>query len=614
MLAPISSTQITSGTIKTHGSETRTTAGHPALEGQADAKEPHAAQNLNTIGLSGTTVLSSINAVTATAASRTVLQLLAFAIAAQLGVARRSDEGLDAFFQRLAISITSMKDSDRSALEVRSGLKALNIRLTDLATALKSPEGNMAARIVAMAEAPRTPFAKAAAAVATSSYLQEGMGAPRSSETFSIQATVRSTDDRTGTAANDRAPAATAMVERDARSLQTKLMVMFEAGASQEPAIEAAQAEPIETMPAVIDAEHPESALTSEIEQPEVTAATVAANVDATDIDLADVDIPDLGVADVDFDAPGEGAAPQIAGADVSAVPAADIEAEAEPANVASAPIELPIETVVADADPLQVVATTSEAEPQVLRSNDVVAKPREAAHAATIEKLHEERIVEKAQIADRRLETLLTLKGFSEVVTAKSSLPDFIVSQPDPTDPRLRHALGEEPASAVISETLARIEKAVASATAAIQKHNVQMLQSVVEEDSTEAVIRQKAATEHAGASARSHPEPETHLPAKAVVQEIVPFAYASLPPAKEEFHAKGHDEDRRSSDDDDDNANGDEQQAETGDERRERLAKKAQDDLLNAEPEPPQSIAINRDSSESDRAYAQYQRMGGF
>lgn len=591
MLAPISSTQITSGTIKTHGSETRTTAGHPALEAQPDAKDPHTAQTLNTIGLSGTTVLSNINAVTATAASRTVLQLLAFAIAAQLGVTRRSDEGLDAFFQRLAISITGMKDSDRSALEVRSGLKALNIRLTDLATALKSPEGNMAARIVAMAEAPRTPFAKAAAAVATSSYLQEGMGAPRASETFSIQATVRSNDERASTVANDRAPAATATIERDARSLQTKLMVMFEAGASQEPAIETAQAETIETKPAVIDAESPAPELSSEIEEPSVTAVAVAADMDAP-VQL-------------------EETVPQIAGADVSAVPAADFEAE--PANVASASIELPIETVIADADPLQVVAATSEAEPQVLRSNDVVAKPREAAQAATIEKLHEERIAEKAQIADRRLETLLTLKGFSEVVIAKPPLPDFIVSQPDPSDPRLRHVLGEEPASAVISETLAKIEKAVASATAAIQKHNVQILQSVIEEDGAKAEIRQKAAAEHAGASARSHPEPEPHLPAKVVAQEIAPFAYASLPPAKEEFHAKGHDEDRRSGDDDD-NANGDEQQAETGDERRERLAKKAQDDLLNAEPEQNETIAINRDSSESDRAYAQYQRMGGF
>jgi len=594
MLAPVSSTQIASGVIKTHGSETRTTAGHPALEGQPDAKDPHTAQPLNTIGLSGTTVLSNINAVTATAASRTVLQLLAFAIAAQLGVTRRSDEGLDAFFQRLAISITSMKDSDRSALEVRSGLKALNIRLTDLATALKSPEGNMAARIVAMAEAPRTPFAKAAAALATSSYLQEGMGAPRSSETFSIQATVRSNDERASTVANDRAPAATATIERDAHSLQTKLMVMFEAGASQEPAIETTLAEPIETIPAVIDAESPAPALASGIEQPAVTAATVAADVDAP--------------------AQVEETLPQIASTHVSLDPASAIAAEAETADLASAPIELPIETVIADADPLQVVATTSEAEPQVLRSNDVVAKPREAAHAATIEKLHEERIAEKAQIADRRLETLLTLKGFSELVTAKPPLPDFIVRQPDPADPRLRHGLGEEPASAVISETLAKIEKAVASATAAIQKHNVQMLQSVVEEDGAEAVIRQKAAAEHAGASARSHSEPELHLPAKAsVAHEIVPFAYAPLPPAKEEFHAKGHEEDRRRGDDED-NADGDEQQAETGDERRERLAKKAQDDLLNAEPEQPETIAINRDSSESDRAYAQYQRMGGF
>jgi len=91
----------------------------------------------------------------------------------------------------------------------------------------------------------------------------------------------------------------------------------------------------------------------------------------------------------------------------------------------------------------------------------------------------------------------------------------------------------------------------------------------------------------------------------------EAVPFAYAALQPAKEEFKAEAP-EDHPSRDDDGENESDGE--PEDADARRERLARKATDDLLRPEPEVEPELKITRDSSEADRAYALYQRMAGF
>jgi transcriptional regulator NrdR family protein len=582
MLAPVSSATVAPASIKTHGSETRTAAGHQSTEVSPDAPESHAPHAAPTIGLSGSTVLSNVNAVTATAASRTVLQLLAFAIAAQVNISKRADESLDAFFLRLATTLTNMSDTDRASIEQRSGLKALNIRLTDLIGALKSPEGPNAARLVAMAEAPRTPFARFAATAATNSYLQEGQGATRSAETFSIEATVRSNESGLASAnSND-----------GARGLQSQLKAWFEPGATA-----------------------------TEVSTPKEPLAEVG---DAIGLELADEQFDPVNTPDT-TEHTAETVDESIARADyIQNVP----DAVAETAEVLADIIvdetlafdvvvaaETPIEQAVLPESGLPAISAVSVAEadlqPQPASGEPAAADLPDVSGAARTDKLLDSRQADKLLAADRRVETLLTLKGFAEVAVVEQQ-PNHIVSQPDPTDPWRRHAVGNDSPAAVVQEALAKIEKAVASATQAIHRQSPQSVQPNDVEESAEAAIgRQAAAEQEKGAGPRVATA-EIHRPAKTAVNpELVPFAYAPLQPAKDEFEKKAL-EDERHQDDDGDETN--DEQTETGEERRERLARKATDDLLNAEPEEPQTISISRDSSESDRAYAMYQRMGGF
>lgn len=605
MLTPISSVSVATSAIKTYGSEARTAAGHQAEETHGDTTDHHAANQSQSIGLSGNSELATVNAVTATAGNRTVLQLLALAIAAQLNVARRPDETVDAFFLRLAATIVNMKDADRAALELRSGLKALNIRLLDLAEALKAPQGAIAARIVAMAEAPRTPFARAAALTATSSYLQEGTTAPRASDTFSIEATVRSADEREGMVAHNTAPNT---AERDARGLQTQLKNMFEPGTSNETVDAGSNAlaadglpvgdeetalagDPyvIENAPIEEDQElaaDPDMPAVAMVEQTAVeqTAVETIDNMLATFVE-ADNDQTVLTTA---TDGPSEAAF--FASEAELATHATDLEtipaAETMPVEAESASVGSPEDT-------------TSSA-------------PREAVRPASTPIPQQARLLEKAVISDHRLETLLTLKGFAEVTVVEAPQTDFIVSQPDPLDPRRRLSTSGEPQASVVNEALANIEKAVASATAAIRQHEIQQSQLPAEEDAAKAAA--KGATE-AGpekSAGQALVSSDLHAQAKPLAAAVaVPFAYAPLQPARDEFHVKSAEEERRGDEDEGEQSGA---EAETGDERRERLARKAEDDMLNAEPEQPETIAINRDSSESDRAYQQYQRMGGF
>jgi hypothetical protein len=89
------------------------------------------------------------------------------------------------------------------------------------------------------------------------------------------------------------------------------------------------------------------------------------------------------------------------------------------------------------------------------------------------------------------------------------------------------------------------------------------------------------------------------------------VPFAFAALQPPRQEFEAELLDERGRH---EDEGENAEEQEQEDAEARRERLARKATDDLLRPEPEADPAVKITRDSSQADRAYALYQRMAGF
>jgi hypothetical protein len=604
MLTPISSVSVATSAIKTYGSEARTAAGHQAEETHGETTDHHPANQTQSIGLSGNSELASVNAVTATAGNRTVLQLLAFTIAAQLNVARRPNESVDAFFLRLATTIVNMKDGDRAALELRSGLKALNIRLLDLAEALKAPEGAMAARIVAMAEAPRTPFARAAALAATSSYLQEGTAAQRASDTFSIEATVRSADEREGMVAENGAPKTT---DGDARGLQTQLKNMFEPGTLSEAANAAASTATAEAdlvaneeqaLPSALDfAENAASEQNKAAADPDMSAVAAPEDVAVEQTAIETIDNMLVTLVEADGD---------------QAVLPTTADSPLETASVVLE-TELATDTTeMASIKPPEATLIESESASASVPKDTTSLTPRDTFRPATATIQHDALSVEKGQVADRRLETLLTLKGLAEVAVVEVPQADFIANQPDPLDPRHRMSSSSMPQSAVVNETLANIEKAVASATAAIRRHEAQQSQLPAEEDAAKAAA--KGATEAAQEKSASQVQvnSDLHAPAKPLANAVaIPFAYAPIPPARDEFYVKSAEEERRGEEDEDGQSDAD---AETGDERRERLARRAEDDMLNAEPELPETIAISRDSSEADRAYQQYQRMGGF
>lgn len=591
MLAPVSSANIANAaSIKSHGSETRTTGGEQAIESHLDLPEGQSAHALPTIGLSGSTALASVDAVKATAGTRTVLQLLAYAVAAQLNLSRRPDETLEAFFLRIATTIKSMKDADRAALEIRSGLRALNIRLSDLADALMRPEGTIAARIVALAEAPKTSFVRAAAAAATSTYLQEGLATPRSVETFSIEAAVRSAED-------GRTVSATA----DARGLQNQLQQMFEPGiTSPEMRVEARGPETVE---------NPESPALAEPAVSEGLPETAALDEAAADTGM-------------DTSQAAQGPEPELE-ADVTSN-AGIVDLLSENAGLVPEPHSDAVSASTAVADPALVAGDLNAAETEALlfSAPDAVslaeeeaiepASPKRMDNTADAKRA-DAGMAEKGQLADRRLETLFVLKGLAEAALAGSAEPDHIVTQPDPTDPFRRRAMEESP-RAIAGEALARIEKAVAAATAALEKYNSELPREAVDEE--------PAAEKNARTSAPSGDASPAQRPASAEMQQAaartvfqpdyVPFAYAPLQPGKEEFEARETEGRGRGEDDESDEE--DAGDGETPEQRRERLARKETDDLLSAEPEETASIPIDRDSSESDRAYAMYQRLGGF
>ena len=581
MLAPISSANIASASIKTHAAETRAAGGEQASESAAGLPEGRALQADRMIEPSGNTALASVDAVKATAGNRTVLQLLAFALAAQVQMTQLNGESLDAFFQRLATALMNLKDPERFALELRSGLKSLNIHLNDLAKALLAPDGPMAARIAALAEAPKTPLARAAAAAATSTYLQEGLAAPRTVEAVSIEAAVRFVEGQTkapgvgGAAASDAS---------GARTLQSHLQAMFE--------------------PSVAEPDMPHEVLTSG--DPEIAASV---HDDRAAVDEMDAGQIEAGVDELAISVEVGGVVEEM-----ETAMARDPASEASVAEMSSAAATGSLPEEMADAsetNPIMPEAPDPAVATQPSAGGEeayVPASPKGVQERAADGKQLESRLPEKSQQFDKRLETMFVLKGLSEVVTVKPAEPSHIVSQPDPSDPFRRRAMGETPRE-MVTEALVRIEKAVATATAALKKFNGAIQQA--EADREDRAAKAATANDPAAPTRAAAAETQFALP-KAASPEYIPFAYAPAQPVNDEFAAEQVDDEHRRGDQE-----GDERETEdreTPEERRERLARKATDELLDAPPEEPDIMPLNRDSSEADRAYAMYQRLGGF
>ncbi|MGV3551576.1 hypothetical protein [Rhizobium sp.] len=491
-----------------------------------------------------------VNAVAATVGSRTVLQELTLNIAALLRVARRPDENLTALFLRIISKIEAMPQAERLAFEIRAGLKPLKITLADLAMALRKPDGPEAARLTAMSEAPAAVPGRTVANTATTTYLEEGTSNGHAEETLAMRAAARSS------AAGQSVFTAESKLRpeappADAKVLQTQMMALFEPG----------EAEPAKDVPAP---------------------------------DAAPVDVPE-----------------------------AEARTEEMP-DVEDKPIPLPKSATPRDTVAITISSANLKFDPPT------VEKIRNAAQAianqateGTRGEAAERPMSEKPDAGDRRMQTLLTLKGFAEAVTAiparaaellasvvaeaasplpdtgdatakpeknTTPLPPIAVEQAESSElPTPADAQGAEP----VVETMATAELPVEPQpeTAAI-----------AEEQAGEQAEAAKTGAQREAATAERPQLARTDL-----TQHAVPFAYAPVQPARDgmvdtvkadESRGDGEEDGRRDADDEDE----------------QKRSRDEYDEIHNPLPEEEDSIVINRDSSEADRAFALYQRMGGF
>ena len=485
-------------------------------------------------GLPSNSLLTHVNAVAATAGNRTILQELSLNVAAMLKLARRPDEPLTALFIRIIAAVEAMPQAERLQFEVRSGLKGLKITLTDLAAALRKPDGSEAARLTAIAEAPAAVPGRAAVTAATTTYLQEGTADGHTEETLAMRAAARnSAAGQTVFTAEGKVRPADA--QPDAKVLQAQLKSMFEPGAAR---------------PAAVKEE--------------------------------------AGARDMGLRAAAQEVAPEGRQAQPLPLPAGN-------AAKAAAPDPRPVPPSVEKAG-----ATAQSVDgrmPETARSGDERPADR------------------KAEVADRRMQTMLTLKGLVEVVSAipakaaeilAGAPAEAAVPLPEQADEGYTAAtpLPVDPEKEAAPELIRTSEDGVSSHIADAAAADGVVAEAAPDEAMPPANRPEvRTAAEDAGQPADAEWGP---LAGPDLARHGVPFAYAQLQPAREETaeavaEGEAKEEDKEEAGD----------QSGDGEQRRPRDEYDAIHDPL---PEEEPAIVITRDSTEADRAYALYQRMGGF
>ena len=523
--------------------------------------------------LPSNSALTNINAVTATVGNRTVLQELTLNVATMLKIARRADENLTALFLRIIATIEAMPQAERLQLEIRAGLKPLKINLADLAMALRKPDGQEAARLTAMVEAPTAMPGRTAANAATTTYLEEGTDSGHTEETLAMRAAARHSAAGQGlfSAENKIRPADAQPT--DAKVLQNHLKTMFEPG----------------------DAKHADQRADGQ------DGADSGANADGQD--LAGAQDP------VNPEEP-PGSKDRASVGDMNAKPTVR--------DVALPNLRQSIPSASANAGENVTFSSTN-----LNLDQSTVEKIRNVAQAIanlaeTFRADLERPATEKGE--DRRMQTMLTLKGLAEVVTAipakaaellamviaeaAAPLPELADEKDQSVGPPLQEAFDEAQLpelAAASDEVITENAAAFAAAEEVLVDAPVESGTSVVEHAETQAEAA--VAEEHqAIPDAEGLPLARTDL-----AQHAVPFAYAQVQPAREEMVQAVEEEDSREETDEDGENDGDAD----GEQRRPRDEYDAIHDPV-AEEEA--AIVINRDSSEADRAFALYQRMGGF
>lgn len=500
--------------------------------------------------------LTNVNAVTATVGSRTILQELALNLATALRIARRPDENLTALFLRIIATIEAMPQAERLQVEIRAGLKQLKITLSDLAAALRKPDSPEAARLTALAEAPDAKPGRIVANAATTTYLEEGTDSGHTGETLAMRAAARqSAAGQSVFSAESRMRPADAR-PADAKVLQNQLKTMFEPG---EPA---AAAENNETA-----------------EDGRETAREWPAAKDR------------LSAGDIR-----SRPATQAAGQTAPRQP--NPPATGNPAGhvtFSSASLNLDSTTVEKIRNVAQAIANLAES----IRSD----QERSAA----------------ARSDDRPPETMLTLKGLAEVVTAipakAAELLAIVVAEaaaplPEAADENGHHAsrLLQQPTDAEPRPDFVAEAREPASDAVVTSPLAEESAATAPSDDGTPVAERSRTQTEAAVADKhQAAADPDVMTPARSDAAQQVPFTYVQVQPAREELVETVEEENTGKDAEEDDDEAGDED----GEPRRPRDEYDAIHDP--AEEEDP-AIVINRDSSEADRAFALYQRMGGF
>lgn len=517
--------------VKAHGTSADASAGKNSILPSTTVPTPE----VTTIGpeLPSNSVLTTVNAVAATVASRTVLQDVTLNLANLLKLTR-SDENLTALFIRIIAAIEAMPQAERLQTEVRSGLKGMKITLWELAAALRNPDGAEAARLTAMVEAPLASPGRTSANAATSTYLQQGTTNGHAEETLAMRAAARSNAAGLGLFSPENKARPADHVPGDARGLQNQLKTLFEPGASERRTV-ASDARVVQG-----------NAAATGSEARLATTASTMARGDGTIIHAANLKI-DAPMAEKLHD-------------------------------VAKAIVE-------------------NELDAQVIKA--------------------EAKLAEKADAGDHRVQTMLTLKGFAEVITSLpgraaelfTALPDAAQmaepgTMPNPAD--LKTVINTSGYSESTGEIPLPDAEHISERPVTVSQGN----------PVSEAVEDADTATEAVRAKAAASPQQNSGTPAEAtstaarpaVSHEGVPFAYAVLQPAKDAFAPKVEEEDTREDDEQDSMRD----ENESDDEKR--RPRDEYDAMNDPQPDEEPAIVITRDSSEADRAFALYQRMGGF
>lgn len=518
---------------------------------------PHPAQPAEGViepELPSNSPLTNVNAETATVANRTILQELTLNVGAMLKLVRRSDENLNALFLRIIAAIEKMPQSERLQFEIKAGLKPLKITLADLVMALRKPDGQEAARLTATAEAPTAMPGRTAANAATTTYLEEGTDSGHTEETLAMRAAARnSAAGQSVFSAESKLRPADAQ-PADAKVLQNQLKVMFEPGETETSG------------------------------QPDANALE---DTIAGDLPIAETD---AGITDMNA----KPAKPEVALPEVrQPTPLASGNAAAN-VTFSSANLKLDSLTVEKIRDVAQAIA-----------------------HLAETVRADQERPASE-KVEDRRLQTMLTLKGLAEVVTAMpakaAELLAAIVAQAAMPLPESAEEM-EQPAAETLQQALdeAQLPEFASTSDAAVAEEAVafaamgEMPIDVPTESTTAAA--EHVEIEHEAVMADEHQATPGFeglpLARQDLAQHAVPFSYAQVQPAREEMVLAVEEEEAR--DETDEDGEGDED----GERRRPR---DEYDEIHDPLPEEDPAIVINRDSSEADRAFALYQRMGGF